>query len=106
MKTELVYPLTAVRALALHAQGLTTLSGAEPAPTTDVSGRLVQCSDVIELNLVEPRPNLPHIEDWLTDFVHRRPARHLCNRPRVAIAGSDLAGRARRAIDTGSRNAL
>jgi len=45
----------------------------QPGDMTDASGRLVQCGDVIELNLVEPRPNPPHVEDWVTDFVHRRP---------------------------------
>lgn len=36
-------------------------------------GRLVQCCDVIELPLVEPRPDPPHVEDWLVDFNHHRP---------------------------------
>jgi hypothetical protein len=50
-----------------------------PGDMTDADGRLVQCGDVIELNLVEPRPAPPHVEDWLTDFVRRRPRllRHL-----------------------------
>jgi len=40
---------------------------------TDASGRLVRCGDVVELNLLKPCPDPPHVEDWLTDFVHRRP---------------------------------
>jgi hypothetical protein len=40
---------------------------------TDADGRLVQCSDVVELNLLAPRPDPPHVEDWLTDFVRHRP---------------------------------
>ena len=44
-----------------------------PGDMTDANGRLVQCSDVIELNLLGPRPDPPHIEDWLTDFVRHRP---------------------------------
>ena len=44
-----------------------------PGDVTDADGRLVQCSDVIELNLLAPRPDPPHVEDWLTDFVHHRP---------------------------------
>jgi hypothetical protein len=40
---------------------------------TDISGRLVQCGDVVELNLLTPRPNPPHVEDWITDFVRHRP---------------------------------
>jgi hypothetical protein len=40
---------------------------------TDANGRLVQCGDVVELNLLAPRPDPPHVEDWLTDFVRHRP---------------------------------
>jgi hypothetical protein len=44
-----------------------------PGDMTDTEGRLVQCGDVVELDLLAPRPDPPHVEDWLTDFVHRRP---------------------------------
>jgi putative nucleic acid modification protein with dual OB domain len=44
-----------------------------PGDMTDVSGRLVQCSDVVELNLLAARPAPPHVEDWLTDFCRHRP---------------------------------
>ena len=44
-----------------------------PGDMTDAGGRLVQCSDVVELNLIAPRPDPPHVEDWLTDFVRHRP---------------------------------
>ena len=40
---------------------------------TDDDGRLFHCSEVIDLNLIEPRPDPPHVEDWVTDFVHHRP---------------------------------
>ena len=40
---------------------------------TDAGERLLQCSDVVELDLVAPRPDPPHVEDWLTDFVGHRP---------------------------------
>ena len=40
---------------------------------TDPTGYVVQCSDVVELNLKKPRPEPPHTEDWLTDFVYQRP---------------------------------
>ena len=40
---------------------------------TDGEGRPVVCCDVVELELIEPRPEPPHVEDWLTDFVHHRP---------------------------------
>jgi hypothetical protein len=44
-----------------------------PGDMADADGRLVQCSDVVELNLLAPHPDPPHVEDWLTDFVHHRP---------------------------------
>ena len=40
---------------------------------TNDDGQVACCCDVIEMNLVEPRPDPPHVEDWLTDFVHHRP---------------------------------
>lgn len=45
----------------------------QPGDMTDAEGRLVQCCDVVELSLIEPRPDPPHVEDWLTDFVQHRP---------------------------------
>jgi len=39
----------------------------------DGSGYLIQCCDVIELPLSVPRPDPPHVEDWIVDFVHNRP---------------------------------
>ena len=41
----------------------------------DEQGCVFNCGDVVELRLVEPRPEPPHVEDWLTDFVHHRPHR-------------------------------
>jgi len=44
-----------------------------PGDMTDAKGRLLQCSDVVELNLTSPRPDPPHVEDWGTDFIRCRP---------------------------------
>lgn len=44
-----------------------------PGDMTDAGGRLMQCGDVVELDLLSPRPDPPHVEDWLTDFIHHRP---------------------------------
>jgi len=44
-----------------------------PGDMTYADGRLVQCCDVVDLNLIAPHPDPPHIEDWLADFVHSRP---------------------------------
>jgi hypothetical protein len=45
---------------------------------TDPAGRVVQCGDVVELDLKKPHPDPPHTEDWLTDFIYHRP--HLLRR--------------------------
>jgi len=45
----------------------------QPGDMTGDSGRLIQCGDVIELNLLTPRSDPPHVEDWVTDFVRHRP---------------------------------
>jgi hypothetical protein len=44
-----------------------------PGDMTDAAGRLVQCCDVVELHLLAPRPDPPHVEDWTADFVRHRP---------------------------------
>ena len=44
-----------------------------PGDMTDASGRLIECCDVVEMELFAPRPDPPHTEDWLVDFVHHRP---------------------------------
>ncbi|MBL7200216.1 MAG: hypothetical protein ISS56_08720 [Anaerolineae bacterium] len=46
-----------------------------PGDMSDTSGRLLECCDVVELDLLAPRPDPPHTEDWLTDFVHHPPRR-------------------------------
>lgn len=43
------------------------------ADMTDAGGRVVQIGDVVELNLQKPRPEGPHTEDWITDFIYHRP---------------------------------
>ena len=40
---------------------------------TDPDGRVIQCFDVVSLNLEEPCPDPPHAEDWVTDFIYQRP---------------------------------
>ncbi len=44
-----------------------------PGDMTDANGHLYCCCDVVELELIEPRADPPHVEDWVTDFVHHRP---------------------------------
>lgn len=44
-----------------------------PGDMTDGQGRLVQCGDVVELDLLQACPDPPHVEDCRCDFVHRRP---------------------------------
>jgi len=50
-----------------------SLAAPRDASQTDAAGHLVQCGDVVELSLLRPRPDPPHVEDWVTDFVHCRP---------------------------------
>lgn len=40
---------------------------------TDETGRVVRCGEVVALNLRAARPQVPHTEDWLTDFIYQRP---------------------------------
>jgi hypothetical protein len=62
-------PVTGLRWVRLVRDFCTVQAG----DMTDAGGRLIQCCDVVELNLVEPRPDPPHVEDWMADFIHRRP---------------------------------
>ena len=45
----------------------------QPGDMSDADERLFQCGDVVALHLLEPCPDPPHVEDWLTDFVYYRP---------------------------------
>jgi len=36
-------------------------------------GRLPSCGDVVELDLLEPRPRPPHVEDQVAEFIRHRP---------------------------------
>jgi hypothetical protein len=40
---------------------------------TSADGRVVRVNDVVSLNLLHPRPDPVHAEDWITDFVKRPP---------------------------------
>jgi hypothetical protein len=40
---------------------------------TDAQRRVLQCFDVAELDLIKPRPQPPHCEDWIGEFVRHRP---------------------------------
>ncbi len=40
---------------------------------TTAQGQVLRCFDVVELNLIRPRPAPPYGEDWVTDFVKHRP---------------------------------
>lgn len=40
---------------------------------SDARGRVLQCFDVVEFSLVRPRPQPPHCEDWIGEFIRHRP---------------------------------
>jgi len=63
-----------------------------PGDMTDTAGRLIQCGDVVELNLLAPRPDPPHVEDWTTDFIRCRPrlARRLEGERRASFLAQRL----------------
>jgi hypothetical protein len=44
-----------------------------PGDITTAGGVMLRPFDVVELNLIRPQPAPPHSEDWITDFVQRRP---------------------------------
>jgi hypothetical protein len=39
----------------------------------DAGGRVVEMGDVVEIDLLRPRPDPIHQEDWLADFIKHRP---------------------------------
>ncbi len=63
-----------------------------PGDMTGAGGRLMQCGDVVELNLLSPRPAAPHTEDWVADFVRCRPrlARRLQAQRRASFLAQHL----------------
>jgi hypothetical protein len=44
-----------------------------PGDMTCADGTMVQCYDIVALQMIRPRPSPPHVEDWVTDFVYDRP---------------------------------
>jgi hypothetical protein len=44
-----------------------------PGDMMDGDGRMIKCWDVVELAVVKPCPQPPHVEDWITDFVRHPP---------------------------------
>ena len=40
---------------------------------TTAEGQVLRPFDVVALNLLRPRPGLPHAEDWIADLAHTRP---------------------------------
>jgi len=40
---------------------------------TDDQGRVIQMDDVVALHTRKHRPEPPHVEDWVTDFIYHRP---------------------------------
>jgi len=61
---------------------------------TDQRGTVIRPFDVVELNLVKPRPDPPHVEDWVTEFVRHRPriVRRLEGERRADFLGKYLDG--------------
>ncbi len=68
-------PVTGLRWVRPVREGSHVLTG----DIVTAEGVMLQPFNVVELNLLQPRPSPPHSEDWITDFVQRRPriVRHL-----------------------------
>jgi hypothetical protein len=71
---------------------------------TTAEGNVLQTFDVVAFNLLQPRPQPPHSEDWIADYVHQRPrilrrlegerratflARHLDRDPRQVLRSQE-----------------
>ena len=46
----------------------------QPDDLIDASGKTISNFDVVKMNLLSWHPNRPHMEDWITDFDHKKPA--------------------------------
>ena len=59
---------------------------------TDAAGRLIEIGDVVALDLHQPRPQPPHAEDWICDFVYHRPRllRQLANERRARFLAAHV----------------
>jgi hypothetical protein len=67
---------------------------------TTSEGDVLRPFDVVQLRLLRPHANPPHTEDWVTDFVHRRP--HIVRR----LEGQRRAQFLRKYLDTAPRDVL
>lgn len=45
----------------------------QPDDLIDASGKRISNFDIVRMDLVSWQPNKPHIEDWITDFDHKKP---------------------------------
>jgi hypothetical protein len=74
---------------------------------TDENGRVVQCSDVVQLQIVKPHPEPPHTEDVITDLIYHRPRllRRLEGERRARFLASHL-DRAPQEVLTGHTRSL
>ena len=63
-KSDTVYPLAAVRALALHAQALTTPAGAEPPPTPDAICEVVERLGCVQLDTLQVVRRSHYLVPW------------------------------------------
>ena len=62
--TTTIYPLTAVRTLALHAQGLTTPPGAEPVPTPNAIYDVVAQLGCVQIDTLQMVQRSQYLTLW------------------------------------------
>lgn len=73
---------------------------------TSAQGKILEPFDVVEFDLLRPCPEPPHSEDWVTDFVRRRPrvVRCLQAERRVRFLRKYLDSAPRHVLDTQERS--
>lgn len=64
VKTDTIYTLPAVRALALHAQGLTAPAGAEPVPTSDAIYNVVEQIGCLQMDTLQVVQRSHYLALW------------------------------------------
>ena len=64
VRTDTIYTLAAVRALALHAQGLTAPAGAERAPTCDAIYNVVEQIGCLQMDTLQVVQRSHYLALW------------------------------------------
>jgi hypothetical protein len=77
-----------------------------PEDMCHAPGCLARCCDVLDLHLVRPRPEPPHVEDWQVDLIRHRPrlVRHLEGDQRAEFLAAHVDGAPEQVLVHASRS--